>query len=190
MLIKPPESSDETDHFSDATEGEAQKPLPDRSDATSPIPMTRVERVDDSAAYGEVPGTDAYKKRTQDAVPDELEIVPDGTRSRSASRLSQEDRPLTPGGTPVPALIVEKVDPDEPSYGDVPGTEAHEKRLADAEPDVVLQAPEVAREPLHGKSSLSLVQCFQRAIDGLRIANILDEQISSPIRLRRTNRGA
>lgn len=118
--------------------------------------MTRVERVDDEPAYGEVPGTDAYKKRTQDAVPDEVEIVPDGTRSRSASRLREEDRPHTPGGTPVPALVVEKVDPDTPSYGDVPGTEAHEKRLADAEPDIVIQAPEIAREPLHGKPSVFL----------------------------------
>ncbi|KAE8834207.1 hypothetical protein HRS9122_08287 [Pyrenophora teres f. teres] len=129
------ESSDE--HFSDASEGQAR-----RSTLTSPIPITRVERVDDEPAHGEVPGTDAYNKRTQDAVPDEVEIVPDGMRSRSASRVSVSDRPLTPGGTPIPKTIVEKIDPDKPSYGDVPGTLAHQQRLADATPDVIVRAPE------------------------------------------------
>ncbi|CAO2657960.1 Nn.00g072200.m01.CDS01 [Neocucurbitaria sp. VM-36] len=134
-LVDAVESSDE--HFSDASEGR-----PGRSDATSPIPITRVERVDDEPAHGEVPGTDAYKMRTQDAVPDEVEIVPEGSRSRSASRVSANDRPLTPGGTPIPRTIVEKIDPDQPSYGDVPGTHAHQLRMADAEPDVVVKAPE------------------------------------------------
>jgi hypothetical protein len=129
------ESSDE--HFSDASEGQ-----PRRSDATSPIPITRVERVDDEPAHGEVPGTDAYNMRAQDAVPDEVEIVPEGARSRSASRVSTGDIPLTPGGTPIPRTIVEKIDPDQPSYGDVPGTHAHQLRLADAEPDVVVKAPQ------------------------------------------------
>jgi hypothetical protein len=136
-------SSDE--HFSDASEGHVN-----RNEATSPIPITRVERVDDEPAHGEVPGTDAYLKRTQDAVPDEVEIVPDGSRSRSASRVSISDRPLTPGGTPVPKTIVEKIDPDEPSYGDVPGTHAHQLRLADAEPDVIVKAPEPPQRKTEG----------------------------------------
>jgi hypothetical protein len=38
-------------------------------------------------------------------------------------------------------MIVEKIDPDEPSYGDVPGTEAYEKRRADAVPDAVIRSP-------------------------------------------------
>ncbi|EAT81341.2 hypothetical protein SNOG_11633 [Parastagonospora nodorum SN15] len=132
-------SSDE--HFSDASEGHAS-----RNEATSPIPITRVERVDDAPAHGEVPGTDAYKKRTQDAVPDEVEIVPEGSRSRSTSRVSVSDRPLTPGGTAVPKTIVEKIDPDQPSYGDVPGTHAHQLRLADAAPDIIVKAPEPPRK--------------------------------------------
>lgn len=36
--------------------------------------------------------------------------------------------------------MVEKVDPSEPSHGEVPGTLAHEQRLADAVPDVVTKA--------------------------------------------------
>lgn len=101
-----------------------------------------MERVDDEPSYGEVPGTEAYNKRTQDAVPDEVEIVPEGQRSRSASRVSISDRPYTPGGTHIPKTVVEKIDPDTPSHGDVPGTLAHELRAADAVPDIVLKAPE------------------------------------------------
>ncbi|KAF2758600.1 hypothetical protein EJ05DRAFT_500121 [Pseudovirgaria hyperparasitica] len=128
-------SSDE--HFSDAPE---QKAPIDRSKGNSPIPITRVERVDDQPSHGEVPGTPAYDLRTKDAVPDEVEIVPDGLRSRSASRVLPEDRPLTPGGSPIPVTIVERVD-DEPAHGEVPGTAAHELRKMDAAPDIVLKAP-------------------------------------------------
>ena len=136
LIVLGAESSDE--HFSDASEGRRGKSYP-----ASPIPITRVERVDDSPAHGEVPGTDAYHMRTQDAVPDEVEIVPEGARSRSSSRLSSSDRPpLTPGGTPIPRTVVEKIDPDQPGYGDVPGTTAHQLRLADAEPDIIVKAPE------------------------------------------------
>ncbi|KAI8933578.1 hypothetical protein NX059_009308 [Plenodomus lindquistii] len=142
------ESSDE--HFSDASEGRAL-----RNDATSPIPITRVERVDDEPAHGEVPGTDAYNMRTQDAVPDEVEIVPEGSRSRSASRVSISDRPLTPGGTPVPKTIVERVD-DEPAHGEVPGTLAHQQRLADAEPDVIVKIPQPPQSKTLGSPTASL----------------------------------
>lgn len=159
ILLTPCSESESDEHFSDASEGRPARALPhtsDRSEATSPIPVTRVERVDDEPAYGEVPGTDAYNKRAQDAVPDEVEIVPDGTRSRSASRLNAEDRPLTPGGTPIPKTIVEKVDPDTPSHGEVPGTDAYNKRLQDAVPDVVRAVPDVivkAPEPPQRKTS-------------------------------------
>lgn len=108
------------------------------------MPVTRVEKVDDEPSYGEVPGTPAYKMRMQDAVPDEVEIVPEGTRSRSTSRLSASDRPstpLSPGGTPIPRTVVERID-DKPSHGEIPGTEAYEHHRADAVPDVVLKVPE------------------------------------------------
>jgi hypothetical protein len=109
-----------------------------------------VERVDDEPSYGEVPGTDAYNKRTQDAVPDEVEIVPEGQRSRSTSRVSMSDRPYTPGGTQIPKTVVEKIDPDAPSHGDVPGTLAHELRAADAIPDIVLKAPQPPEQKPEG----------------------------------------
>lgn len=77
--------------------------------------------------------------RTQDAVPDELEIIPDGTRSRQSS---SRERGTSSDRTSIPKTVVEKVDPISPSHGDVPGTAAHSMRKADAVPDAVLQAPE------------------------------------------------
>lgn len=144
------------DHFSDAEEAHKLSAPP------SPVPTTRVERVDDDPSYGEVPGTPAYKLRTQDAVPDEVEVVPDGQRSRSTSRLSESDRPSTPGGTLIPKMIVERVD-EEPAYGEVPGTAAYDMRKADAEPDEVRQAPIEATQPLEDtvpieRTSSSLVK--------------------------------
>lgn len=137
----PAASDSDEEHFSDASEGHSnlQTKSP-QSGRTSPVPRTRVERVDDSAQYGEVPGTEAYEIRTQDAVPDEIEVVPEGSHSRDPSPAGSQKRPLTPGGSPIPRTVVEKIDPESPSYGDIPGTEAYEKRQADAVPDVVTKA--------------------------------------------------
>lgn len=138
------ESSD--DHFSSASEGTPSNPNRLSTDGSqSPIPITRVERVDDKAAYGEEPGTPAYALRTADAVPDEVEVVPEGrrarsgtlgtqSRSRSHSNLSVSSRPETPGGSPVPHIKVERLD-DKPAYGEVEGTLAKEMREYDAQPD-------------------------------------------------------
>lgn len=123
------------DEFQDATDD--RKKLSRPVTPTSPIPITRVERVDDEPSHGEVPGTPAYDKRRQDAVPDEIEIVPEGRLSKRNSRQFL-DPPLTPGGTPIPRTVVEKVD-DTPSYGDEPGTPAYKKRMADAIPDILLK---------------------------------------------------
>lgn len=158
------ELSESDDHFSSASEGGASddaddsslSPKPNRFSETpsSPIPSTRVERVDDRPAHGEVPGTPAYNLRTQDAVPDELEVIPEGQRSRSnttrgraASMLSQhrDSRPSTPGGSPIPKTVVERVD-DRPAHGEVEGTLARELRRADAAPDEVRRAPAEARD--------------------------------------------
>lgn len=105
---------------------------------SSPIPITRVEKVDDDPRHGEVPGTPAYDKRRQDAVPDEVEVIHEGSLSKRSSRQFL-DPPLTPGGTPIPKTVVEKIDPASPSYGEEPGTPAYKKRLADATPDLVLK---------------------------------------------------
>ncbi len=148
----PTDSSADEEYFSDASEGRRRTSRPETPlRSTSPIPKTRVERVDDKPSHGETPGSPAYDQRRQDAVPDELEIVPEGRLSKRSSRSLLE--PFTsPGGTVVPRTIVEKIDPSSPSHGDVPGTPAYEQRLADATPDVVLKALKAGEKP--PKSSL------------------------------------
>lgn len=44
--------------------------------------------------------------------------------------------------SPIPKTRVEKVD-DEPSYGEVPGTEAYKMREGDAEPDEIAIVPDL-----------------------------------------------
>jgi hypothetical protein len=100
-----------------------------------------VEKVGGEPGYGEVPGTSAYEMRKQDAVPDEVEIM-----QGSGNRRDVPERPTTPGGRPIPTTVVEKVDPSTPSHGEVPGTDAHETRKADAVPDLVLKIPESGAE--------------------------------------------
>ncbi|KAF2182493.1 hypothetical protein K469DRAFT_636361 [Zopfia rhizophila CBS 207.26] len=169
------ESSESDEHFSDASEGRnASAEQAARSNATSPIPTTRVERVDDQPSYGEVPGTEAYNKRVQDAVPDEVEVVPEGSRSRSTSRVNAQDRPITPGGSPIPRTVVEKVDPDTPSYGDVPGTHAHKVRAADAIPDVIVKAPQPPERKSEGSPTASInrsLQISDREVDEAEESN-------------------
>jgi len=56
----------------------------------------------------------------------------------------------TPGGLPIPKTVVEKVEPDHPSHGEVPGTEAFAIRTQDATPDEVRTAPDITRANLEG----------------------------------------
>lgn len=134
-------SGSDEEHFSDASEGRLASVSRPASRAESPVPITRVEKVDDEPSYGEVPGSTAYEKRQQDAVPDEVEVLPEGQHSRRGSRVELEPD-VVPSGNTVPRTLVEKVDPEAPSYGEVPGTEAYERRKADAAPDLVFRAAE------------------------------------------------
>lgn len=70
----------------------------------------------------------------------------DGNRSLD----SNEDTSQMPGGKPVPTTVVEKVDPDTPSHGEVPGTHAYDLRQADTAPDRIVDAPKIAKEELAG----------------------------------------
>lgn len=94
--------------------------------------------------------------REQDAVPDELEIIPEGSDSRPSSRTHQKEQLSSPGGMPIPKTVVEKVDPASPSHGDVPRTAAHSVRKADAVPDIILQAPGDGDAPVSGSRSGSI----------------------------------
>ncbi|KAI1083148.1 hypothetical protein F5B20DRAFT_528755 [Whalleya microplaca] len=116
-------SSDSDDHFSDAQTSPGKSPR-----GTSPVPRTRVEKVDDEPSYGEVPGTDAYKKRTEDATPDEIAIM------EAKQSPSSPDRPVTPGGHPIPRTVIEET-------ADAPGSSTHHYHehlhQADATPDFI-----------------------------------------------------
>jgi hypothetical protein len=118
-------SSDTDEHFSDAQSSQSASPIP-----SSPIPKTRVERVDDEPSYGEVPGTEAYNKRVEDAAPDEIAIVPDA----EAMERKPSDGSVTPGGQPIPKTVVEE-------SVDEPGSTTHNfhenLHEADAVPDFV-----------------------------------------------------
>ncbi|KAI1107846.1 hypothetical protein F4804DRAFT_2539 [Jackrogersella minutella] len=120
-------SSDSDEHFSDAQSSPRNSP-----GSASPVPRTRVEKVDDEPSYGEVPGTEAYKKRTEDAEPDEIAIISE-RKPQSAS----PDRPVTPGGHPIPKTVVEE-------SVDAPGssTQRYHETLhrADASPDFIRKA--------------------------------------------------
>ncbi|KAI0186731.1 hypothetical protein F4808DRAFT_447284 [Astrocystis sublimbata] len=115
-------ASDSDEHFSDAQSS------PTNSRAVSPIPKTRVEKVDNEPSHGEVPGTEAYNKRTEDASPDEIAIVPD----EQSAPASEQD--LIPGSTTIPKTVVDETD-------DIPGSSTHgyhdHLHEADATPDIV-----------------------------------------------------
>ncbi|KAL0939045.1 uncharacterized protein CTRU02_205655 [Colletotrichum truncatum] len=118
------ESSDSEDHFSDAQSA----PL---SPGASPIPKTRVEKVDDEPSYGEVPGTEAYRMREGDAEPDEIAIQEKNSEKPS----SEAAPPSPPGGQPIPKTVVEEV----PGTSGPHSEEYQEKRKADAPADLVLK---------------------------------------------------
>ncbi|PTB81594.1 hypothetical protein M440DRAFT_1396757 [Trichoderma longibrachiatum ATCC 18648] len=115
------EASDSEDQFTDAQSAPASPGV------SSPVPKTRVERVNTEPSYGEVPGTEAYKTREQDAEPDEIAMVSDDTPEPSPSA------PPEPGSVPVTVV--------EESTGEYPGqhsAEEQEKHKADATPDIIL----------------------------------------------------
>ncbi|KAK0389611.1 hypothetical protein NLU13_3186 [Sarocladium strictum] len=117
------ESSDSEDQFTDAQSGPASPSV------SPPVPKTRVERVDDEPAHGEVAGTDAHEKRLQDAKPDEIAVIPESDDT-STPRAEQPS-----SATNIPTTVVEE------SAGDLPGPHSAEfeaKREADASPDVIV----------------------------------------------------
>jgi hypothetical protein len=58
---------------------------------------------------------------------------------------------------PPPTMIVEKVEPDLPSHGEVPGTDAAAIRQADAAPDEIIQAPTAAVNSLPASEGETLI---------------------------------
>ena len=114
------ESSDSEDQFTDA------RSYPMSPSVNSPIPKTRIEKVDNEPSYGEVPGTQAYQKREGDAEPDEIAIIPDQDAAT----------PSSASPAVVPVTVVEEAPGNEPEKH---SAEFESKRKADATPDVVLK---------------------------------------------------
>lgn len=95
--------------------------------------------------------------RTQDAVPDELEVIPEGERSKSTFLVQDQDQTTKLATTAIPKTVVQKVAPASPSYGDIPGTAAHSIRMADAVPDAIIQTPDPCDDPGLGSSTQSTI---------------------------------
>lgn len=128
------ESSDSEDQFTDA------QSAPTSPITSTSIPTTRVERIDDEPAYGEVPGTEAYAKREQDAIPDEIAVIHDDALSQTSTSTIDAK---------VPTTLVEE------APGDVPGSHSakfEERRMADASPDLVLDSEGRIKE-INGEST-------------------------------------
>jgi hypothetical protein len=97
-------------------------------------------------AHDGVMSPDSSTKRN--AATDNLAVIAEGSQNEIATRIKGQN--LDPGihATSIPMTVVEKIDPAEPSHGDVPGTAAHEKRKADAVPDAILRAPSPGEPPI------------------------------------------
>ncbi len=142
MLRTEPESDDQfTDAMSEQTRTRSH-PRP-----VSPIPITRVERVDHEASYGEVPGTDAYEMRTEDARPDEVAFI-DEVREPDTPVSAA---PVSPRGQPIPKTVLEEV-PASPVLGSISRTNSHKRHASDAQPDIVLQVEDTAVSPSVSRS--------------------------------------
>lgn len=140
MLVA--EESESEDQFTDAQSDAASSML------NSPVPKTRVERVDDQPSYGEVPGTPAYALREQDAQPDEIAIAPEETPSRDNSLTPEINAPTT--------IVEEAPGPRSRSHS----IQYEERRRADASPDIVVdsdgQVREIQGESITGESAAGM----------------------------------
>ncbi|KAI1021781.1 hypothetical protein LB505_009059 [Fusarium chuoi] len=128
------EESESDDQFTDAVSGAGSPKI------SSPIPKTRVEKVDDQPSHGEVPGTEAYEMRGQDAQPDEIAIAPETGASQNA--------PSTPE-IKAPTTIVEEA-PGARSRSH--SIQYEERRKADASPDILVDSDGQVKE-IQGESA-------------------------------------
>ncbi|OBS18078.1 hypothetical protein FPOA_09806 [Fusarium poae] len=128
------EESESDDQFTDAASGSESPRI------SSPIPITRVEKVDDQPSHGEVPGTHAYELRGQDAQPDEIAIAPETTAS--------EDAPPTPKVSPPTTVVEEAPGARSRSHS----IQYEERRKADASPDILVDSDGQVKE-IQGEST-------------------------------------
>lgn len=138
------DTSSNEDHFSDAPEGPDAAAEGDTNSKRLPTsPLVLVGETDERG----VPGTEVFEKRTADGSPDMTLIQPSPNLPVAIPRAfggdsegeEQEKEEVETPRSEIPITIVERVD-STPAHGEVPGTEAFEKRLADAAPDVIRTA--------------------------------------------------
>lgn len=112
--------------------------------------------------------------RMQDAVPDELEIIPDGEKSKHASGVTTQNSSPAGVSIPVPKTVVQEVDPISPGHGERPRIVARSTHKADAVPDVVVQVndPVDSEDNLdeHSKSRFCW-QLSSERLTGVRFTN-------------------
>ncbi|OAX82666.1 hypothetical protein ACJ72_02979 [Emergomyces africanus] len=90
---QPSSCESEEDHFSDASEGISPRR---ESRTSSPIPRTRVEKIDNSPSYGEIPGSPAYEKRELDAFRMRLRLSATGhLADHHPAQAQEQPRPQT-----------------------------------------------------------------------------------------------
>lgn len=82
----------------------------------SSIPINLVGRVDDTPTHWEVLETETFETGLADARPGVVRAP-----------------------SPIPTMVVQRIEGDEPYHGEVPGTEGYEKRSADAQPDIIVR---------------------------------------------------
>jgi hypothetical protein len=137
------ESGSDDEHFSDASEGRRSSLSRNVSGADSPIPRTRVDRVEDSPLYGEVPGTDAYEKRKADAVPDAVFNVSVNSQSPISGVEDAREKRRPP--SPIPETLLTKVI-TLPDHGPSSHPRAHRRSPSDALPDTTEVVQDAAGE--------------------------------------------
>ena len=149
------ETSDSEDHFSDA------KSAPASPVRNSPIPRTHIEKLDKEPSYGEVPRTEAHRKREENARPDPIPPAPTST-----SLGPNQDSPspdLCSKWLAAPQTVV-----SESAGATGPHTQEFKARIEDAHredatPDVVLQVDDATESARH--DSISPVESPGRAFD-------------------------
>lgn len=95
-----------------------------------------MEKVTTEPAYGETPGTEAYRKRENDAEPDEIAVIPEELSDPSPSHPPSSRSPEIP--TTVVIESTGTTGPHSPRFEE----RLREEQKADAKPDVVLKPDE------------------------------------------------
>lgn len=110
-----------------------------------------VEQPEIAPNHGGKLSIDTHHERAADALVERVGRMAEDDERMASNSVSS--RPTTPGGYPIPITVVEKVDPSTPSYGEIPGTLAHELRKADAVPDLVLKTGTGRSTPVQNSRS-------------------------------------